>query len=1012
MPARKYPGAHFLYVAVILIFGVCPVFGADWKTLHGHVPAITLKLTPEGRLAATKELHLAIGLPPRDAAGLDAFLAQLYDPKSPGFHQYLTPDEAAARFGPSADDYETVKNFARANGLTVIGTYSNRLILDVAAPAAAVEKAFHITLRTYHHPTEARDFFAPDTEPAVDALLPVADIQGLSDFAQPHPRFHRVNASHAAAVTKIGTSPGGSGLFFGNDFRTAYAPDTTLTGAGQSVGLFEADGFYASDIAAYAAAAGNGRTNIVIQTVKLDGFSGTPTSSGNDEVSLDIEMAMAMAPGLTRIVVYEGNPNNFFPNDILNSMLSSNTVKNLSSSWGWNGGANTTTDNIFKNMAAVGQSFFNAAGDSDAFTTGASSANGVDNPSLNNAPSSCPYITQVGGTTLSMNGAGASYASETVWNWGYDSGAYVGTSGGISSAYTIPAWQTSANAIAAGGSSSFRNIPDVALTADAIYVTSENGSAIDLGGTSCAAPLWAGFIALANQQAVSGGRPAVGFVNPALYAIAAGSGYANCFHDVTTGNNFSSTSPSQFSAGTGYDLCTGLGTPAGQHLINALAGTNTLAVTNGLVVSPLADSAVGVAGGPFTVASGSFLLTNSSSSSLTWSLVNTSSWLNVSPVSGTLTAGGVTSLTCTLAGGAATLAAGTYNATLTFSNATALVAQPVQFNLQVSQPLLVSPAGGFAASGNQGGPFNVTSQNFVLTNQSVSSLSWNIMNLPAWLNATPAAGILAGNAQTSVTISLNPTANTLAAATYSASLLVTNFAGLAATLPFSLSVNSTNTPPVVNGGFETGDLTGWTLGGSTGNDFVTTNGSFVHSGSYGLELGQSASLGYLSQTLVTVPGQNYLLSLWLANPGKGKNATPNQFLVQWNGTTLYNQGNIPSISWTNLQFVVTATGVSTVLQFGFDDTHAYLALDDISVTPISAPVFKSVQQPPHSTAFNLSWSTTANQVYQVQYTTNLFQPNWINLGGTMTATGSVLTLQDTNSIYSTPSRYYRIVEGP
>ena len=199
-------------------------------------------------------------------------------------------------------------------------------------------------------------------------------------------------------------------------------PGTTLTGAGQTVGLFEADGFYSKDIAAYAAAAGNGRTNIVIQAVLLDGYNGVPTTganSGNGEVSLDIEMAMAMAPGLAKIVVFEGNPNNFAPNDILNAMVaSSTTVKNLSCSWGWSGGPSTTTDSIFKNMAAVGQSFFNASGDSDAFTTGASSVNGVDNPSSYNAPSSSPYITQVGGTTLTMNGTGASYASETVWNWG------------------------------------------------------------------------------------------------------------------------------------------------------------------------------------------------------------------------------------------------------------------------------------------------------------------------------------------------------------------------------------------------------------------------------------------------------------------------------------------------------------------------------------------------------------------------------------------------------------------
>ncbi len=554
------------------------------------MPKIVSSLTPKGRLAATHQLHLAIGLPLRDPAGLDAFLADLYNPASPNYRHYLTPQQVTERFGPTTNDYEAVKNFARTNSLTVTTEYGNRLVLDVTGPASAVEKAFHIQLRTYRHPTEARDFFAPDTEPTVDASLPIIDIQGLSDYARPQPRFHQRNTVKPTTHSLNGTAPDGSGLYFGNDFRNAYVPDSTLTGAGQSLGLFEADGFYASDILNYATAAGNGRTNIVIQTVLLDGFSGTPTTgakSGNDEVSLDIEMAMAIAPGLTKIVVYEGNPasGSFIPNDILNAMLAgSNTVNNLSSSWGWSGGPSTTTDTIFKNMAAVGQTYFNAVGDSDAFTTGGGSANGVDNPSLTDAPSSSPYVTQVGGTTLSMSGSGAAYASEKVWNWNFDSAAnaYVGTSGGISSSYSEPYWQTNVDVTSAGGSTNSRNTPDVALTADEIYVTFGHGGHGELGGTSCAAPLWAGFIALANQQAAALAKPPVGFINPAIYTIAAGPNYAVCFHDVTTGSNAWPTSPSQFFATNGYDLCTGLGTPMGQNLINALAGSDPLTISPGI----------------------------------------------------------------------------------------------------------------------------------------------------------------------------------------------------------------------------------------------------------------------------------------------------------------------------------------------------------------------------------------------------------------------------------------------
>ena len=571
----------------------------------------------------------------------------------------------------------------------------------------------------------------------------------------------------------------------------------------------------------------------------LDGFNGVPTTganSGNGEVSLDIEMAMAMAPGLAKIVVFEGNPNNFAPNDILNAMAASTTVKNLSCSWGWSGGPSTTTDNIFKNMSAAGQSFFQASGDNDAFTTGASSVNGVDNASLYNAPSSSPYITQVGGTTLTMNGNGASYASETVWNWGYDSdaGGYIGSSGGISSHYSIPSWQTNVNNMAGrGGSTSFRNIPDVALTANNVFVDDGDGGSDVYGGTSCAAPLWAGFMALVNQQAVGSGKASAGFINPAIYTIAAGSSYAACFHDVTTGNNTWPGSPNLFYATNGYDLCTGLGTPAGQSLINALTGSATIG-SEALVVAPLSGAATGVAGGPFSITSGNFLLTNAGSSTLTWSLADTSAWLKISATNGTLAGAAKTNLTCSLTTAANSLAVGTYSANLVFSNWTSHAAQAGLFTLQVNQPLLVSPTDGFSASGPVGGAFNVISQSYSLTNLRGSSLPWSTINTSSWLIASPSGGTLAGGAETAMTVSLTARLNSLAAGVYTANLLVTNSAGVAASLPFTLSVGQSI---VNNGGFETGDFTGWTLNASSRYDFVTTSSGWVHSGGHGAALG-------------------------------------------------------------------------------------------------------------------------------------------------------------------------------
>jgi subtilase family serine protease len=558
-----------LIIVVVAIVGsiLVPTSATAQQILHGHVPeAIArLHLQPKGRLAATNELWLAIGLPLRDRAGLENFVAQVSDPASPNFRHYLTREELTARFGPTEQDYEAVKNFARTNGLAIAVKHDNRLLLDVTGPVAAIEKAFHITLRTYRHPTEARDFFAPNTEPMVDAALPVIDILGLSDFSRPHPKWTKGNAKHVSPKKVAnGTAPDDSGDLFGNDFRNAYVPGTRLTGAGQSVGLLEFDGYFTNDIFNYANETGSGRTNIVIETVLLDGYNGKPETGingGEGEVELDIEMAMAIAPGLVKIVSYEAGENGN-QNDVLNAMLANSNILNLSCSWGWDGGPTNTTDAIFESMDAVGQTFFNASGDGGAFTTGS-----VDKPSKSDAPSSNPYITQVGGTTLKLDSSGTNWASEVVWS---------SSSGGISSYYSIPSWQTNvSNMTNRGGSTSFRNIPDVAANANNIYELYGNGQTNaswtdDNTGTSAAAPLWAGFMALVNQQLATNGEPSAGFINPALYAIAARTNYTSYFHDVTSGSNTWSSSPNLFYATNGYDLCTGLGTMNGTNLINAL----------------------------------------------------------------------------------------------------------------------------------------------------------------------------------------------------------------------------------------------------------------------------------------------------------------------------------------------------------------------------------------------------------------------------------------------------------
>jgi subtilase family serine protease len=540
---------------------------AALTTLPGHVPREIAHLPPTGRLAAKTTLELAIGLPLRNQPALNTFLRDLYDPAAKNYHRYLTPEQFTAQFGPTVQAYQTVVDFARTNGLTVTRTHGNRVLLDVSGAASDIEKTFHITLRTYRHPTENRNFFAPDTEPTVATGLPILDVSGLSDYAKPTPMLHH---QPAAGRGQPAAGSGPRNAFIGRDFRNAYVPGTTLDGSGQRVGLLELSGYNTSDITAYETQAG--LPSVPLQNIFLDGATGA-VDSGNDEVCLDIELTIAMATNLASVVVFEAPNGAANLNDIFNAMASSNQIHQFSCSWGFGGGPSQTTDQIFQQMAAEGQSFFQASGDGDAWT------NPIWQPGDN------PYITVAGGTTLAMSGAGSGYLSETVWNsgylgaasaWGPNGNGYWGSGGGVSANYSIPAWQTNLNMTANLGSTTMRNIPDVAMTADNVYATYDGGSSDTFMGTSCAAPLWAGFMALVNEQAAILEGPPVGFINPAIYALANTTNYTTCFNDITMGNNTSSNSPSQYFAVPGYDLCTGLGTPAGTNLIAALTATTTV----------------------------------------------------------------------------------------------------------------------------------------------------------------------------------------------------------------------------------------------------------------------------------------------------------------------------------------------------------------------------------------------------------------------------------------------------
>ncbi|PWU04035.1 MAG: peptidase S53 [Terriglobia bacterium] len=520
---------------LIGLFSAVPGQTAVRQVIHRQMAPGFSEARIVRRMPSDAYLNLAVGLPVRNPELLDRFLEQLSDPSSPNYHRYLTPGEFTDRFGPTPEDYQALTEFLSSNGLTVTATHPNRTIVDVSGSVADIERVFHVRMNHYQHSTRGA-FYAPDADPSLDFHLPIAAVSGLDNFVLPRPMSLHAGSLEADSPLVTGSGPGG--LFIGGDFRAAYAPDVSLTGAGQTVGLFELDGFYASDVQANFDRAGV--SPVPVQTVLLNGFNGAP-GNANIEVTLDIMMAAYMAPGLSKIIVYEGT--NW--NDVLNRMANDNRASQLSCSWVFSP-IDSTTEQIFKQMIAQGQSFFQASGDSGGYS-------GWIMPPADN-----PNVTVVGGTSLTTAGAGGSWQSETTWH---------GSGGGVSTTYPIPSYQQGMNLAASGGSMTMRNIPDVALTADVqLFLIQNNGQAVAVGGTSAAAPLWAGFMALANQQAAANGQSRVGFLNPLIYAAGNGSDFAQDLHDISTGNN------SRFPAISGYDLATGWGTPAGQSLIDKLVG--------------------------------------------------------------------------------------------------------------------------------------------------------------------------------------------------------------------------------------------------------------------------------------------------------------------------------------------------------------------------------------------------------------------------------------------------------
>ncbi len=566
--------------------------GSSQRLAHANLTPGLQHAVKLGHSDPNRVLTIAVSLGLQRRTALDAFIGHASDRHSPAYGHYINPAQFASLYGPGASAVQQVADYLRGRGLAVTSISANRTIIDATGPVSAVEAAFGVTIFDWHDPQLNRDFFGTDAQPSLPTSIAplVVGVMGLNN----HYPLRRLGAHDPPlSPTPI------AGAYTPVQLKTAYdftSLGPAQDGRGQALGLFEMDGFNQANVDYY----DNyyyGHTMPAVTVHLVDGVSGTPMTTGQIEVELDIEVMHAFAPGAS-VTVWEG------PNSepgfvvIANAMVTADSTPVNSISWGdcepqVMASNMTTIDGIFAQAAAQGQTFFASSGDNGPYDCNQDPAPVCCTTNLNvDYPASDPYVTGVGGTSLQLN-ANNTYKSESAW-FNTTPNPPLGSGGGVSTMFSKPAWQagpgvnkpginTTNNCFMPTANSLCRQVPDVALDADpntgiSIYTTDRNASAppttgwMMLGGTSAAAPGWAALAAIYNQYAANpvtrGGR--LGFANPSLYDLASSTEPASPFHDITTGSNpYAAYGPTP-----AWDYSTGWGSPDAGNLIPELLAIN------------------------------------------------------------------------------------------------------------------------------------------------------------------------------------------------------------------------------------------------------------------------------------------------------------------------------------------------------------------------------------------------------------------------------------------------------
>jgi subtilase family serine protease len=550
---------------------------------------LVAKSTLLSHTASTKEISVVLVLPLRDLKGATEYAERVNAAKDPLFGKYLTPAQFAATYGGNEADYNSLRSWAKSNGLKVSQLSMSRTTLTVRGTVAQFEALFNTQINNYRTP-DGKEFYSASSQPAIPSGIPasVIGIIGLSSapqfapLAKVYKTFGETPTEKPVTNTAGGTGPGGA--YSAADLRTAYSIPVHLGGGTpQTVAVFEQGGFDPKDVQKYVAT--NKLRSVPVTVRNVNGYGGGINDPNVElEAVLDIDMIIGINSAVKEVMVYEDGDDPFGVAliDALTDVASDDVAQTLSISYGTDeaiqGNTQITAENqVLVQLATQGQTVLVSSGDNGAYGRSGNGLNASD-------PGAQPFVTSVGGTTL-FTGPNASYIDEEVWNLLLSSlGA---TGGGVSAVWPIPSWQITTDllgnkvSVAAnnGGSSTNRNFPDVAAvgnpaTGVAVY-SALNGGWIQIGGTSASAPIWAGYVSILDSALRTTGLGKIGFFNPTLYNLAEKNfGIA---HDISNGSNGNATffGIPGYDAGFFYDNCTGWGSIWGESCASKLLQTPT-----------------------------------------------------------------------------------------------------------------------------------------------------------------------------------------------------------------------------------------------------------------------------------------------------------------------------------------------------------------------------------------------------------------------------------------------------